>query len=401
MAMLSVEEARERILSQATVMESEPVDLIHADGRTLAANLTAQRTQPPFNVSAMDGYAVRGSDVQTLPATLRIVGESAAGHRFDGEVCAGEAARIFTGAPVPLGADAIIIQENTSAEAGSVTVVEGRPDAGHIRKRGIDFSDGDVLVRSNTCLTPRDITLAAAMGHGSLPVRKKPKVAIVATGDELVLPGTPTGDDQIVCSNPFGIAAMVSRAGGEPEFLGIAPDDKQALSNICASAIGHDILVTIGGASVGDHDLVAPVLQDLGMSLDFWRIAMRPGKPLMFGRLDRTLVIGLPGNPVSSLICTRVFVLPLIRAMLGQASRDEQLEPGVAAEDIAANGPRKHYMRAVALRQQDGSLLVTPVSSQDSSLLGPLARADVLIVRPPHAGAVSQGEALQIMRLDF
>ena len=401
MALLSVETARQRMLAETTATSIESVKLLAADGRTLAAALRAERTQPPFDVSAMDGYAVRAADITTLPAQLDVIGESAAGHGFHEAIESGQAVRIFTGAPVPEGADAVIIQENTTASGDTVVVNEGEIERGHIRGRGIDFDVGDELVPAGVALTPREITLAAAMGHATLPVRRKPRVALIATGDELVLPGEPVGRDQIVCSNPFGIAHMVARAGGEPVFLGIAADNADDLRRLCEMAGDADLLVTIGGASVGDHDIVAPVLESLGMTLDFWRIAMRPGKPLMFGRLGKTLCVGLPGNPVSSLICTRIFVVPVVRAMLGQQVGEERLETAIATGDMNANGPRQHYMRAVSSLMPDGRRQATPVPSQDSSLLSPLARADVLIVRAPQAPAIKSGDPIQVLPLDF
>ncbi|MGI9421748.1 MAG: molybdopterin molybdotransferase MoeA [Hyphomicrobiaceae bacterium] len=402
MALLSVEEATRRIVSGAQVLSAKPVTLMEADRRVLAEHLQAGRTQPPFDASAMDGYAVRAVDIQTIPATLNVIGESAAGRRFDGSVGAGQAVRIFTGAPVPGGADAIVSQEDTTRNGEDVVVERNDVEAGHIRKMGSDFREGQPLLPAGTLLSPRDVTLAAAMGHARLRVIKKPRVAVVATGDELVLPGESTGPDQIVCSNPFGIAGIIHRAGGEARFLGIAKDDRADLARLCEKARGFDLLLTVGGASVGDHDLVAPVLEEMGMTLDFWRIAMRPGKPLMFGRLDSTFVIGLPGNPVSSLICARIFAVPLISAMLGRPPHVDALETAVTTAPMPVNGPRQHYMRAVSsAREDDGRLAVTPVPSQDSSLLSPLSRADVLIVRPPGDPAISEGATVQIMHLDF
>ena len=401
MALICVAEARSRILADAEPVATEIVDLMACDGRVLAGPVAARRTQPPFDTSAMDGYAVRRSDVAQLPARLDVVGEAAAGRGYDGAVEPGQAVRIFTGAPVPDAADAVVIQENTERDGDHVVVTMGAPERGHIRKRGIDFETGAELFDAGRRLTPRDVTLAAAMGHDSLSVRRKPVVALLATGDELVLPGQPVGRDQIVCSNPFGISAMVERAGGAAQFLGIAPDTREDLSAMCSRARDADILVTIGGASVGDHDLVGPVLRDMGMELDFWRIAMRPGKPLMFGRLDRTFVIGLPGNPVSSLICSRIFLLPLISALLGCASEPDLTEVAAAAVAMDKNGPREHYMRATVEHDQDGTRHVRPIASQDSSLLAPLAGADVLIVRPANDPPVAAGDSVRIMRLDF
>ena len=399
--LLSVADARDAILANAMPTAIEPVALWEADDRILAEPLAATRTQPPFDVSAMDGFAVRASDVATLPATLRLIGEAAAGHGFAGTVGPNEAVRIFTGAPVPAGADAIVIQENTEHDASRVTVTDGAPEAGHIRPRGFDFRDDQSLIASPKRLNARDITLAAAMGHAMLPVRRRPRVALLATGDELVLPGEPTGPDQIVCSNPYGIASIIRRAGGEPVFLGIAKDNRDDLVAKLEEGRGCDVTVAIGGASVGDHDLVGPVLEDLGMRLDFWRIAMRPGKPLMYGRLDDRHVLGLPGNPVSSMICSRVFLVPLVQKLLGLDALADIPRDAIAGSAMTANGPREHYMRATLATARDGQLIATPVRSQDSSLLTPLAEADALIVRPPNDPAIAEGDAVSVLALDF
>lgn len=401
MAALSVAEALDRILAGVEVLPSEAVPLANARARVLAADLAATLTQPPFDASAMDGYAVRGADVAVLPATLNVIGESAAGHGFHQPITRGQAVRIFTGAPLPPGADAIVIQENTRRDGDSVRVVDGRPDPDHVRPRGADFAFGAILMRAARVLDARALTLAAAMGHGTLPCVKPPVVAILATGDELVPPGTPPGRDQIVCSNPYGLAAMIEAAGGIPRFLGIAADTAEALADKLGEARGADILVTTGGASVGDHDLVAPVLQKEGMALDFWNIAMRPGKPLIFGRLGATRVLGLPGNPISSLICARVFLVPLMRALQGLDPQPKEGETAVAAVPLPANGPRQHYMRGVITRDAAGPPRVTPASSQDSFFLTPFAAADCLIVRPPRAAAVDAGTPVPILRIDY
>ena len=399
--LLSVADARAAILDNAEPTPIEPVTLWDADDRILAKPLAATRTQPPFDLSAMDGFAVCASDVAKLPATLELIGESAAGHGFGGTLRPGQAVRIFTGAPIPQGADAIVIQENTEHDAARVTVTDGKPDPGHVRPRGFDFTEGQQLITAPRRLNARDITLAAAMGHATLPVRKRPRLALLATGDELVLPGQKTGPDQIVCSNPFGIASIVRRAGGEPVFLGIAKDDRAQLAAKLDEGRDCDVTVAIGGASVGDHDLVGPVLQELGMSLDFWRIAMRPGKPLMYGRLGARHVLGLPGNPVSSMICARIFVVPLIQALLGLDVTADTPRDAIAGTTMAANGPREHYMRATLVHAANGTLIATPVRSQDSSLLTPLAEADTLIVRPPNDPAKAEGDAIKILPLDF
>ncbi|MEL7303835.1 MAG: gephyrin-like molybdotransferase Glp, partial [Pseudomonadota bacterium] len=347
MSLLSVSDALEQIRAEARAMPTEACDLADADGRVLAEPVLAAADQPPFAASAMDGYAVKARDVRDHPATLKVVGEAAAGRGFRGTVGDGEAARIFTGAPIPDGADAIVIQENTTRDGDHVSVVEGQPDPGHVRPRANDFAAGQTLIAAGHLVNPRTLTLAAAAGHPSLSVKRKPVVAIIATGDELVMPGTTPGPDQIVCSNPFGIAALVTRAGGTPRVLGIARDTRDDLNRAFDAAADADVVVTIGGASVGDHDLVAPVLESRGVALAFWKIAMRPGKPLMFGTGGDQCVIGLPGNPVSSLVCTRLFVRAALRQMLGQSP--EPIANGQArlGADIGANGPRMHFMRAV------------------------------------------------------
>ncbi len=398
MAALSVAEALQRILAGVTPLPAEFVPLLSARGRVLAAGISATLTQPPFDASAMDGYAVCEADVATLPAALRVIGESAAGHGFHEAIKRGEAVRIFTGAPLPAGADSIVIQENTRRENDTVTVLDGVPDRDHIRPRGADFAEGSLLLKTGRVLDARSLTLAAAMGHGVVPVVRKPVVAILATGDELVLPGTPPGRDQIVCSNPFGLAAMIETAGAAPRFLGIAADTPEALAAKLAEARGVDILVTTGGASVGDHDLVAPVLQKEGMTLDFWKIAMRPGKPLIFGRLRETRVIGLPGNPISSLICARVFMVPLIRAMLGLDPYRDESRTALLAHSLPKNGPRQHYMRGILEAAGDH---VAAAPTQDSFFLTPFAAADCLIVRPALAPAAQAGTSVPILRIDY
>ena len=401
MALLSVEEALRRILDGVEPTAPEPIAIEQARGRVLAAPLRALLTQPPFNSSAMDGYAVRTADVATLPATLTVIGQAAAGHPFCGSVGAGQAVRIFTGAPVPEGADAVVIQEDAERDGAKIFIREGTFETGHIRSEGFDFREGDTLLAAGRRLGPREVSLAAAMGHGQVPVRRRPRVAILATGDELVPPGNRPGPGQIIASNHLGVAALAEAAGAQTQQLGIARDTHEDLGAHVAKAEGADILVTIGGASVGDHDLVAPVLEGRGMKLAFWKIAMRPGKPLMFGRLGASRVLGLPGNPVSSLICSRIFLVPLIRALLGQPSDDEHPSQARLAVPLEANGPRLHYMRATSRPGADGLALVTPVRSQDSSLLAPLAEADCLLLRAPQAPAAPAGALVAILPLDF
>ena len=403
---LSVDEALARILEGVEPMPAEAVAIEAAHRRTLAEPLAALLTQPPFDASAMDGYAVRAADVARLPATLALIGEAAAGHPFAGRIAAGQAVRIFTGAPLPEGADAVVIQENAAQEkSGSdgakVIVREGTPDHGHVRHTGDDFRTGEVLLGVGRRLGPREVSLAAAMGHGTLWVRRRPRVAVISTGDELLPPGGRLGPGQIISSNHLGVTALAEAAGAEASFVGIARDTPESLETHFARAADADVIVTIGGASVGDHDLVGPVLKARGMTLSFWNIAMRPGKPLMFGRLGAARVLGLPGNPVSSLVCTRVFLIPLLRALLGQSAHDASPLRARAGVALEPNGPRQHYMRATTAPGPDGLPVVTPVRSQDSSLLAPLAQADCLLVRPVRAVAAPAGTLVPILPLDF
>ena len=396
---LTVEQALERVLADVGPLAAESVAIAETQGRVLATALAATLTQPPFTASAMDGYAVRGADVAPLPAILDVVGEAAAGHPFAGSIGRRQAVRIFTGAPLPDGADAIVIQENCSRDGARVTVREGAVDPEHVRVRGGDFAAGQILLEAGRLIGARELALAAAMGHGALSVRRRPRVAILATGDELVLPGETPGLGQIVCSNHLGLAALVAQAGGEANFLGIAKDTRASLEAHITRARDADILVTIGGASVGDHDLVGPVLKDQGLDLAFWKIAMRPGKPLMFGQLGAQRVVGLPGNPVSSLICARLFLMPLIAALLGRPCAIDAPRLVPVSVALEKNGPRAHYMRATTSVGVDGVARVTPVRSQDSSLLSPLAEADCLIIRPIGAAAVAAGALVPVLAL--
>jgi molybdopterin molybdotransferase len=351
-------------------------------------------------VSAMDGYAVRASDVQSLPVTLKVVGYAPAGHAHEGRVAAGEAVRIFTGAPLPLGADTIIIQENTKQSGEFVKIHGESVFAGrYIRPAALDFAYDDILMHRGKVLTARDIGLAAAMNVPWLNVYRKPRVSILTTGDEIVMPGDPIGPNQIVSSNALSLAAFITAHGGEPIDLGIAPDEAESLKTLAAGARGSDILVTTGGASVGDHDLVQSVLGDIGLKVDFWRIAMRPGKPLMFGRIDGTYLIGLPGNPVSSLVCAIMFLAPAIRTMLGISQALPSKFAALLGSDLPQNDEREDYLRAALSRNDSGEFIVTPYDKQDSSMFATIARADALVVRMPFEKAANIGDPVQFIAL--
>lgn len=396
--MLSVEQALERILGAMSPLPGEQVSVADGLGRVLASDVVARRTQPPAAMSAMDGYAVRSADVAQVPATLKVVGQAPAGGAWEGTLGAGEAVRIFTGGPVPDGADAIVIQENTEAGDGKVTVLQSAPEGRFIRPAGLDFSEGDVLLPAGRLLTARDIALAAAANRPWIMVHRRPRVAILVTGDEVVMPGDPLAPNQIVSSNSLGMAAMVRVFGGEPYLLGIAPDDREALAAMAAGAKGADLLLTSGGASVGDHDLVQSVLGEIGFELGFWKIAMRPGKPLIFGHVGDTPVLGLPGNPVSALVCSMLFLRPALARMLGMP--DAGMANGQTARlaiPLDENDERQDYLRGTLANDETGDLLVTPFTRQDSSMLNMLAQADCLVVRPPHAPALAAGERVPVI----
>lgn len=386
--MISVSEALERLFSLASTLETEMVPLAQAAGRILAEDVAARLTQPPFSSSAMDGYAVINAEAQP-GMQLEIIGESAAGDRFDGGVISGKAVRIFTGAPVPEGADCILIQEDTIRDGDTITVRDNRDTKTYIRPAGGDFKVGD-LVKAPRKLSPSDIALLASMNVPTVPVIRKPVVALVPNGNELVMPGETPGPDQIVSSNNFGLKALLEANGAEVRMLPIAKDTKESLHQALDLSEGADLIVTLGGASVGDHDLVHKVAGERGVKLDFYKVAMQPGKPLMAGDMNGVPMVGLPGNPVSSMVCGHIFLRPMINVMLGFPAAAIPRVKGFLATTVRGNGPREHYMRAKA-EMIDGNWRVTPFDRQDSSLLTILGQANALLVRPPNDGPLEKG----------
>jgi molybdopterin molybdotransferase len=398
MAMISVEAARETVLVGIRPVATEVVGLAQAVGRVLAEDLVARVSHPPVAVSAMDGYAVRVADLDSIPATLTVIGESAAGSPYGGMVAAGQAVRIFTGAALPAGADAVVMQEDTGRDGGTVAIRVGVPAGKFVRAPGLDFKTGDVLLRAGTVMEGRAIGLAAAMNIPWLTVRRRPRIAILSTGDEIAMPGEPLGPTQIVSSNGPGLAAAVVEMGGEAVHLGIAKDTRQSLDAMIGAAAGCDLLVTTGGASVGDYDLVQDALRDAGLDLGFYTVAMRPGKPMMFGNLKGVPVLGLPGNPVSAMIGSVIFLRPIIRAMLGLSTATETVTARLG-RDLPANDVRQDYLRASLERGGDGVLVATPFQMQDSAVLSGMVRADCLAIRPPHAPAAEAGDGISIILL--
>ena len=401
MALMSVADALAAILDGAAPLPEEMVALDAAYHRVLARDVAAKRTQPPQAMSAMDGYAVRASDAAQVNARLKVIGEVAAGRPFDRALGAGETARIFTGGVIPDGADAVVIQEDTVVDGNIITITEAASPGRHVRPAGVDFREGDVLLKAGSRLSDRDLSLAASMNFPELPVRRRPKVALLATGDELVMPGSSPGPGQIVYSNGYSLRALARAEGAETIDLGVAADTLEATTAGIRRArdARADILVTTGGASVGDHDLVKTSLEAEGVKMAFWKIAMRPGKPMMHGRLGAMRVIGVPGNPVSSYVCTMLFVVPLIRALSGQSSIHQLRERALLGRDIGANDVREDYLRARLEERDDGTLIATPVNHQDSSLLANLAVSRALVIRAPFAPAAKAGEPCEILRL--
>jgi molybdopterin molybdotransferase len=409
---MSVAEALARILDAAMpITDSETVPLERAFGRTLAADIRSTRTQPPMDVSAMDGYALRAADVGD-GRRAKLAGESAAGRGFGRALAPGEAIRIFTGAPVPAGADTILVQEDAAVAEGMLSCAVPLTPGRHIRVAGLDFREGAIGLPRGTRLGPADVALAAAMNHPNVPVVRKPRVGILASGDELVMPGQTPGPDQIVCSNPYAVAAYVEGAGGEPIDLGIAVDTFASLEAaiLRTQSLRCDVLVTLGGASVGDHDLVQSALTRAGMKLGFWRIAMRPGKPLIHGSLGAETdapksiapmsILGLPGNPVSSIVCSILFLVPLLRKLSGDPDpAPDRSDVALLGADLKANDRRADYLRATLTRDAEGRLVATPHDLQDSSMLGIFTRSQALVLRAPFDPAAKAGDPCRYIAL--
>ena len=396
MTLVPVAEVQAAIVSGVEPLDAETVSIFKAAGRILAEDLRAKLTQPPFAASAMDGYAVHAVDIASIPACLKVIGRSAAGHGFNGEVGAGEAVRIFTGAPVPAGADTIVIQENTKAAGdGTVEILEPSPLGEYIRPQGYDFSEGEILLAAGIELQSRQLMLAAAMNHATVPVRRKPIVAVLANGDELVQPGQLPAADQIISSIPAGMKAAIAAWGGAPLLLDLARDSKESLAACVRDGQKADVLLTIGGASVGEHDLVRGTLEDMGARFEVLRVAMRPGKPVMFGFLGSQRILSMPGNPASAVICARVFLKPLLDRFLGRQRSDEPRTVRLAVP-VEANGEREHYMRA-----QLSGVGVAPIGVQDSSLMNAFAKADCLLMRPARGPALPAGSLVPVIPLDF
>ena len=391
--MISVREALDHILALSDALPSEDIALQYAQGRVLAQTVTANRDQPPFAAAAMDGYAIRATDLAAGAQTWQVIGESAAGHPFSSPVAAGQATRIFTGAPLPQGTDHVLIQENVCAKDGQITLIDGPNDAAHRRPAGSDFTKGHQL-RAPRRLSAQDIALLAAMNVPRPNVTRRPKVALIATGDELVQPGDAPRDDQIIASNSYGLAAMLQKAGAEARILPIARDRLGSLAEVFALTRDADLVLTIGGASVGDYDLVAQAAAEFGLEQSFYKVAMRPGKPLMAGRMGGRAMIGLPGNPVSAMVCGEIFVVPLIEKMLGLPAGQRAQQTAPLAHDLPANGAREHYMRATLI---DGALHVA--TRQDSSLLSILSGANALAIAPIQAPAMPKGSEMRYIPL--
>ncbi len=396
MALLPVSDALERILATARTLGVESVKLSDALGRITATDIKAKRSQPPFHASAMDGYAVRHQDIAHLPAVLKLIGVSSAGHGFKGLIGKGQTVRILTGAPLPKEADTVVIQENVTVADKLVTVHHFTAIGRNIRNAGLDFAKGDMLIPRGTKLGARDLGLIASGDHPKLRVRMKPVVAIITTGNELALPGAKRRADQINSSNSFALAAFAKTCGAEVIDLGIIKDDLRATIAAIARASTADILITTGGASVGDHDFVQEALRRAGVKIGFWKIAMRPGKPFMFGTKGKLRVLGLPGNPVAALVCAQLFLKPLIEKMQ-QVNASLPLATARLGTDLPANDQRQDYLRATLTYAADGARTATPFTKQDSSMQRIMRGATCLIVRKPFAELAKAGEITEIL----
>jgi molybdopterin molybdotransferase len=396
--LISVDEALQRVLDSVTPLPSEEVPVASAHGRVLAAPLASRRTQPGADLSAMDGYAARAADL-AASATLKLVGASAAGRPYAGSLKPGETVRIFTGALLPAGADTVIPQEDAKTEGDRVALPASKPGQ-YVRRKGLDFSEGQVLLEAGRRVSARDISLIAAMDYGTVPVAHRPRVAILATGDELVPPGSGAGPERTVASNPLSLAALLRSEGAETVDLGVAPDNLDAIAATIRKArgAGNDVLVTLGGASVGEHDLVARALRAEGIAIDFHRVALRPGRPMLLGFAGAMRVLGLPGNPVSSFVCAVLFLVPLLRKLQGRRDFLPETEPAIVGRALPANDHRQDYLRARIERGADGRLMATALDRQDSSMIAYLAGANGLLIRPPHAPAAQAGDACQVIR---
>lgn len=399
--MLPVKDALAMVREGFQPLSSEVVAIEQAMGRTLAENAASNLTHPPDAVSSMDGYAVRAVDIVQTPCTLTQIGESRAGTGFNGTVAQGETVRIFTGARLPTGADTVVIQENVEANGSAIRVLETAPKGKFVRPAGLDFKKGDVLLHKGKLLSARDIGLLASMNLPDITVYRKPRVAILSSGDELVPAGEEVGPDQIINSNAYAMAGYIKALGGEPVNLGIARDTEHSLREKLAGARGTDLLITIGGASVGDYDLVQSVMKQEGLELGFYKIAMRPGKPLIFGHLKEVPVLGLPGNPVSAGVTSLIFLKAAMDVMLGMADADAASEYALLGEDLPENDQRQDYIRARLSRNQTNEWVATPFAKQDSSMMARFAKADCLIIRPVHAPALTKGEQVEIIRMNF
>jgi molybdopterin molybdotransferase len=398
--MINVADALKNVLENINQLGTEDISIAQADGRILGEDLIARLTQPPVAVSAMDGYAVKAEDITTVPKNLTLIGESSAGNGFNGKVAPGQTVRIFTGAPIPNGTDAVVIQEDTENSNEKIIIKERALVGNFVRAAGLDFKVGEKLLTAGTRLNYRNIALTAAMNIPWIKVRRQPRVAILSTGDELVLPGERIGSHQIISSNNIGIAALVLANGGIPINLGIAKDTSDSLKNMLSDLSGIDMLVTIGGASVGDYDLVKSVLGEKGLNIKFSSVAMRPGKPLIFGDIMGIPMLGLPGNPVSASVTATLFLRPAINRMIGYADSSHWTRTAILGRKVTKNDKRQDYLRATLSTGDKGALIATPFQQQDSSMLANFAQAQCLIIRTPFAAGVSAGKSVEIIKLD-